>query len=155
LATPRKKRGRWRTGDLVRIDLGQGYCSYGRVLDDACVAFYDSRSKVELKPEIILARPILFQTGVMKYALTSGRWQVLGNFHLDPSLAKPRKFFIQDPLNGSFSIYRGGRIKPATRSECRGLECCAVWEPEHAEDRLRDHYAGRKNKWVESMLPRH
>jgi len=32
-----------------------------------------------------------------------------------------------------------------------GLERAAVWGPSHVEDRLRDHYAGRKNKWVESL----
>ena len=30
----------------------------------------------------------------------------------------------------------------------------AVWEPAHVEDRLRDHYAGAPNKWVESLRPR-
>jgi hypothetical protein len=26
-----------------------------------------------------------------------------------------------------------------------------VWAAEHVEDRLRDHYAGRPNQWVESL----
>jgi hypothetical protein len=26
-----------------------------------------------------------------------------------------------------------------------------VWEPEHVEERIRDHYAGRANRWAESL----
>ena len=41
----------------------------------------------------------------------------------------------------------------AIAEECVGLERAAVWEPEHVEDRLRDHFAGRSNRWVESLKP--
>ncbi|WP_448115483.1 hypothetical protein [Mesorhizobium amorphae] len=32
-----------------------------------------------------------------------------------------------------------------------GLECAAVWDPEHVVDRLRDPADGRPNKWVERL----
>lgn len=40
---------------------------------------------------------------------------------------------------------------PATPEECAVLERAAVWDPGHVEDRLRDHFAGQSNKWVESL----
>jgi hypothetical protein len=49
------------------------------------------------------------------------------------------------------SLYEKGQIRPATKKECIGLEREAAWDPTHVEDRIRDYYAGRKNKWVESL----
>jgi hypothetical protein len=79
-------------------------------------------------------------------------WVVVGNAPLDDSLLNPPPRFIQDALRKDlFRIYEKGQFSPATKEECIGLEREAVWDPTHAEDRLRDHYAGRKNKWVESL----
>jgi len=88
----------------------------------------------------------------MNYAVKRGRWAVVGHIALDEALMNPPPFFMQDALRkDSFSLYQKGQIRPATKSECVGLERAAVWDPTHVEDRLRDHYAGRKNKWVESL----
>jgi len=54
-------------------------------------------------------------------------------------------------IQSAFQIYLAGHIRQASRAECEGLERCAVWEPEHVEDRLRDHFAGKPNVWVESL----
>ena len=89
----------------------------------------------------------------MDHAVTSGRWIIVGNVPLDDTLLNPLLFFVQDIMRKDrFSIYeKGGKIRPATKEECVGLERAAVWEPSHVEDRLRDNYAGHKNKWVESL----
>lgn len=61
---------------------------------------------------------------------------------------------MQDIIDPSqFSIYNpnNGEIIRATKEECSGLERSAVWEPEHVEDRLIDHFENRPNKWVESL----
>jgi len=42
-------------------------------------------------------------------------------------------------------------MRKGTRKESQGLEAAAVWEPEHIEDRLRDHFDGKPNKWLESL----
>jgi len=139
-------------GDIVRINLSDGHHTYARVLPDASFAFYDSRVKEDLSVEAIIKLPILFQLGVMDYAVTRGFWPVVGNIPLEPELLIPLPKFIQDPLKPtSFSIYFDGEIKPAPRKQCEGLESCAVWDPEHVEDRLRDHFAGHPNNWVESL----
>jgi hypothetical protein len=140
-------------GDIVRIDLGDGFHTYARVLAEALFAFYDGRVTDELAIDRIIALPILFQIPVMDHAVKRGRWVVIGNEPLGDTLLDPPLFFMQDILHKDrFSIYeRGGKIRPATKEECVGLERAAVWEPTHVEDRLRDHYAQRKNKWVESL----
>lgn len=87
----------------------------------------------------------------MNRTVKTGQWPVVGRAPLDKGFTLPLQF-IQDPLNkNSFSIYDNGQIRRATRQECIGLERAAVWEPEHVEERLRDHYAGCRNKWAESL----
>jgi hypothetical protein len=138
-------------GDVVQVPLGEGWHSYARVLPEVSVAFYDSRERELRTPNEVVKRPILFIVAVMNSAFKKGRWPIVGHIPLEVQLKDPPTF-IQDQLNkDSFQLYEAGVISPATREQCVGLERCAVWDPEHVEDRLRDHYAGRKNKWVESL----
>lgn len=149
------KRQRRRPGNFLAIPDGSGRWFFGRELREGVVALYDLRSSLLLIPEQIVGSAILFKIPVMNYAITKNLWTVIGWLPLEPTLAKPVDFFMQDAMNGRFSIYReGGRIVPATRAEIEGLEREAAWEPEHVEDRLRDHYAGRPNKWFESLRPK-
>jgi hypothetical protein len=91
----------------------------------------------------------------MDYAVKSGRWPIIGWAPLEPRLLFPLRFFIQDKISGRFSVYHeNGTIVPASRAEVEGLEPAAAWDPEHVEDRLRDHFAGAKNIWLESMRPK-
>src|ERR1700722_377969 len=116
-------------GDIVRIDLGDGFHTYARVLEDVLFAFYDARVNVEMPIERIVSLPILFQVPSSTHAIKSGRWVVVGNAPLDDSLLNPPPQFMQDILRKSqFSIYEnGGTIRRATKEECIGLERAAVW----------------------------
>ena len=146
------KRQKRKKGDIVQIDLGDGFHSYARVLEEAMFAFYDSRTANDLPVDQIISCRILFSIAVMNHAVMRGRWKIVGHIPLEEALVVSRPRFIQDALKPeSFSIYERGAIRPATREECIGLECAAVWDPTHAEDRIRDHYLGRKNKWLESL----
>ncbi len=142
-------------GDVVQIDLGAGRFSFGRVLEEPLVAFYDLESSHIPSPQEIVQLPIVFRIWVMNFAITEGDWGVVGNVALTDDLLEPPRFFKRDSISGKLSITRtgGGDEVAATQKECEGLECAAVWEPEHVVDRLRDHFAGRPNKWVESMKP--
>ena len=150
--TKRKIKLKKRTvGDIVQIPLGDGTHTYARVLPEASFAFYDSRTTEDLTVEQVIGRQILFFVAVMNHAITEGRWTIIGHVPVDDGLQAPPKF-IQDALDSNkFRIYKDGQMRPATRQECIGLECAAVWEPEHVEERLRDHYAGRKNKVFELL----
>ncbi len=151
--TQAKKRQRRRQGDLVEIDLGDGTLAFGRVLNEPLVAFYDLRVRSGETPALqdILTRPVLWRIWVMNRPITSGRWRVLGHSPLEESLKSEPTFFKQDRISGEVTLYRSQTEYPASVEECEVLERAAVWDPEHAEDRLRDHFDGRPNKWVESL----
>lgn len=147
------KKTKRNVGDLLKVMLTEVQHSYVLVLPSARYAFFDYLGNEELSPEEIVKLKILFQLFVMDNAVTSGRWVIVG--HAEPSLPflQSPPFFKQDAINKTkFWLYLGdGKEVPATREQCSGLERYAVWDPEHVEDRLRDHYAGRPNKWVQSL----
>ncbi|AFD06632.1 immunity 26/phosphotriesterase HocA family protein [Solitalea canadensis] len=138
-------------GSIVKIELNNGYHTYGRVLSDASFAIYDCRTNIEIQdPEIIVQKPILFIVAVYDSAVKNGRWLKVFNLPLEKELERLPFKYIQDKLDpNKFQIYDNGNIRPASKEECVGLERAAVWEPEHVEERIIDYYEGRNNKWVE------
>jgi hypothetical protein len=138
-------------GDVFKIDLKNGKYVFGRVLKNPLYAFYDLQAETIPSLDYILSRPVLFKVWVMKYAITKNVWEVIGHRPLEIDLETSPRFFKQDGISKKLSIYHESKETPASIHECEGLECAAVWDPNHIEDRLRDHFAGRKNKWVESL----
>jgi hypothetical protein len=99
---------------------------------------------------------VLFRIWVHNDAVKKGIWKVVGHEPLAVEDAAEPLFYKQDAITGALSLYHSlfantGWERPASTTECDGLECAAVWDPEHVEDQLRDHYAGRPNKWVQSL----
>jgi hypothetical protein len=145
-------------GALLRVPIGHGWHGYALTLPDAEFAFFDARMR-DAHPideaGSVVGRAVLFRLFVFNKAVTSGRWMRVGKVDALPDeLARPVPRFMQDALcPDRYSIYVSGESRPATLAECEGLEKAAVWEAEHVEDRLRDHYAGVPNKWVESLRP--
>lgn len=147
-----QKRIRRVVGDFVKIRLDDNWHAYARVLDEPLFAFYNCKTGRNLTQEEIKKHPVLFKIWVMKSAVTSGRWPVIGNRPLENSEKEIPAFFKRDALNPkSIFIYHNGAERKATPAECFGLECAAAWSAEHVEDRLRDHFMGRPNKWVASL----
>ncbi|MEQ1591027.1 MAG: immunity 26/phosphotriesterase HocA family protein [Thiobacillaceae bacterium] len=144
-------------GALVRLKLKDDLFCYGQVINKAEIAFFDffEREPSQPLPEDILLKPILFVLAVMNSAIKSGRWKVIDKRPIAEKLLEPREYFIQDKITKQFSIYRNtdGSIRPANRVDVDGLECAAVWEAEHVEDRLRDHFAGCPNALVARLMP--
>lgn len=141
-------------GAILRVPLDERWHTYALTLDDPDFAFFDAKTDGELGPEEIVRRAVLFRLFVFKSAVTKGRWQKVGKAAVPPELSQPSSTFIQDALcPDRFDICVGGARRPATLEECEGLERCAVWVPEHVEERIRDHYAGVPNRWAESMRP--
>lgn len=148
-------------GRVVRIDLGDGRCAYGRQLLGASVEFYDRSGKAGEKADLldVVAWPVAFTLLVMNYAFRrQGGWELLDVVPLtDEERALTQRWAKQDAISGALSIYwsdpetgTSGET-PATLQECDGLEVAAVWDREHVEDRLRDHFDGQPNRWVESL----
>lgn len=138
-------------GNIVKIPLGEGVHTYARTLKEASFAIYDARTKEEITNfQALIKKPILFVVAVYNDAITSHRWENIFFIPLEPNLLILPKKFIQDPINpNKFRIYDNGRIIPASKDECLGLERASVWEPEQVEQRIRDYYAGRPNQWIE------
>lgn len=153
--TKPSNRQRRKVGNFLAILDVEGVYYFGRELRGGVVAFYDLKMKNIPEVSKIAQTNVLFSVPVMDYAIKNGRWKIIGNYELEENLAKSSNFYMQDVITGSFSIYKeGGQIIPATRSEIEGLECAAVWDPEHIESRLRDHFAGVPNIWFESLKPK-
>jgi hypothetical protein len=153
--TASPKRYRRKVGDVVRIPLANNRCGYARVLEDPLYAYYDFFDSAAPSVKEILEKPVLFKVWTRdQFAIKEGRWQIIGNEPLEVELLEIPRFFKVDPISKKLSIYWKGTEKPATRAECDSLECAAVWDTEHIEDRLNDHLAGKPNTWVESMKPK-
>ncbi|UUN26687.1 immunity 26/phosphotriesterase HocA family protein [Streptomyces sp. FIT100] len=145
----------------MRIDLGEDRCAFGRQLTGVCVEFYDlvGRSGAPVDLIEIVAAPVAFKVWVMDAAFRRrGGWELLDVVSLThDEQTEVHLYSKQDPLSGCTTVYRidpftgvGSEI-PATLEECQKLERAAVWTAGHIEDRLRDHFGGRPNKWVESL----
>jgi len=149
----KSKRQQRTIGAFVKIPLDKKHHTYARILADAGLAFYDIVAEEDITDmKKIASKPILFIVAVYRDAITKGRWQKVGKMPLEPELRRCPPQFIHDSIDPTkFSIYEDGKIRPATREECEGLERAAVWEPEHVESRIRDHYAGVPNIWVEHL----
>ncbi len=139
-------------GTLLRVPLDARWHAYAWTLPEVDFALFDLRADADVPVAEVVARPIAFRVGVNGSAYLDGRWLRIGKVIPPAVMLSPVPKFIQDPISGAYKIYLAGVIRPAKRVECVGLERCAVWAPEHVEDRLRDHFAGRSNKWVDSLV---
>lgn len=155
--TTRAARSRRKVGNVLRIELAQDQHAYAWTLPEPLVAFFDIQElgrNTALAIEELVRSPIAFRIFVMNSALTRGPWTVVGFSPPPASVLEPPWFFKQDILTGALTKTLTGEEEISIElSEAEQLECAAVWEAEHVEDRLRDHFAGRPNKWVERMRP--
>ena len=136
-------------GSVHAVPLAGGVYGFCIALAGADFAFFDCRSDSAELPTDLLDRPILFRIAIHKSAWTRGRWPRVAKLKVPPGLLAAVPMFMRDRLRpDQYSIYLDGEIRPATRAECIGLERMAIWDPEHAESRLEDHFAGRPNVWV-------
>ena len=146
------KRQKRTAGAVVKIPFDGKWFTYGQILDDAEVIIFDARTDCELSMDEITNQPIICRVAVSYHAITKGRWLKVGKYPISEELKKPIPKYIQDILQPDrFEIYCDGIIRPSTREECIGLERAAVWEPEHVEERIRDHYSGKQNRWVDIL----
>jgi len=149
------KKIRRRVGDVLAIPLSDGMYGFGLVLPDPLMAFYDLQCESIPALEMITNSPIAFKIWTHNTPITSGQWERIGRITCLDELLEEPLCYKKDLISGELTIYRNSTQEevPATVQECEGLECAAVWAPEHILDRLQDHFAGRPNIWVESLRP--
>jgi len=146
------KRQKRTVGAIVKIPFDGKWFTYGQILDDAEVAVFDARTDCELPMDEITGRAMICRVAVSYHAITKDRWLKVGKSPISEVIKAPVPKYIQDILKPDrFEIYCNGEIRPSTREECIGLERAAVWEPEHVEERIRDHYSGKQNRWVDIL----
>jgi hypothetical protein len=149
-STPARRARRPRPGDVVRLDLGDGSHTYGRVLVRPFLAVYDARTAQPMAPADIVARPVLFIVGAFDREVA--RWERVGHVPLRQGELEVPDRFIQDiPTGACRLIDLAGNERPATVEECEGRESATIWFAEHLVERIQDHYAGRPNVWVEQQ----
>jgi hypothetical protein len=154
--TKRGKRVAYKPGDYVAVPLADlGGYGYARV-PATLMAFYDVRTDDLAKIEQISLAPIMFSATVSDWAIRAGRWPVIGFSPLEDDLRKEVKFFRRNPNGNGFLIYVSIPDPPSAYREyeaeaidCVGLEPLFAWTPESIEQRLSDHFAGKKNVAVE------
>lgn len=138
-------------GAFVKIPLEDGYHTYARILKSR-LAFYDSRTTENLKTDEIIKKPVLFVVVVHDYAITQGHWLKTGKkIPVKPELEQNQAMYTEDVLTGKYLIFENGEQREASKEEIKGLESYTVWTPEGIEKRLNDHYANRKNEFVDDM----
>lgn len=162
MSKPRRSKYRLLEGDIVRIDLGDGWFGFGRKLASVW-AFYDFRTREDVSAEDVIKQPVLFKVWAGERAgLEKGIWTLLGNIPLIDEELQPVAFFKQDILDPTrIAIYMSDSPGldsekeeiPATWEEIQGLEDMGVWYTPYVEDRLRDHFAGRPCKWIQGPKP--
>ncbi|MBK5722872.1 hypothetical protein JGH11_18540 [Dysgonomonas sp. Marseille-P4677] len=149
------KKQRISKGAILEICIDKQYYVYAQILEKASYAFFDYRSKKQLKDfSILLNSPILFIVSVYDDVITEGHWIKVGKLSIRNDLLPLPMKFIQDVLDINIvELYdpNTGEIFLATKNDCLGLERSAVWEAEHVESRISDFYNGKKNIWVEQL----
>lgn len=148
----RQKKQRFVEGAIVRVPYGDGRHTYAQLIEDPWIRVFDHSSTGEVEDlESIISKPVLFTVAVHTFGITEGRWPILGQAQLRPEDRRLPNQFIQDLFNPSKLRILSNRPdgpqteRPATVAECEGLEAASVWDPEHVERRIADHYAGRTN----------
>ncbi|WP_440408468.1 Imm26 family immunity protein [Neorhizobium petrolearium] len=146
---------RIRRGDVYKIKVDDQNWAYAVALKKPLYGFFDRLYKKDVPLAEAINVPFAFRCSVMDSAVKSGRWVKVGNY--EPDVVHDHiVFFTQDKISGQLRSYvdggaqEGRQLSPV---EARKLEPAAVWSAEHVEDRLRDHFARRPNRWLISMMP--
>jgi hypothetical protein len=141
---------KWLPGSVYSIALPSGTPVTAVALNRPHVAFY-AGTLVTATPSVW--SPPLFVLAMPHDTLATSGWIHIGNAVMPAAALAPPPVFMQDIINpANLQILdAAGNVRPATATECEGLEPAAVWVAQLVEQRLEDHFAGRPNAHVEHM----
>lgn len=122
-------------GDVYCIPLPNGKIAFARLFKEYTLAVY--KKMYSDISDLPVSEDYVFIVGVYKDLLQDGKWKIVGNrpFISDYESWPPPQC-IKDKINGSYSLYYKGDIKPSTEAECAGLEHVAAWDRHHIIDRI-------------------
>jgi hypothetical protein len=147
-------------GNLLRIQFGPTQFGFGRIISsrDGFFEFYDAQSSSPdtVPSEPLRALPVLFTVCLHKSWTQRAGWDVIGRDQEALPAIPPQ--FMQGPEPGANIriVAHDGTVRGGSCDEvlALGIERLAVWEDDHVEDRLRDHFAGRPCVWTQQLAPR-
>lgn len=134
-------------GGIVKIKFDDKLHTYGRILKYGDIAFYDFPTEDDTNDlELIVKSSIIFKGIVNVGGVQYGRWPIVGILPLEEELQNTKYYLEEIGRPDMCKTIENGEIRyRVPKDECIGLEVGLVWSPEGAEERLRDHYAGREN----------
>lgn len=138
-----KIRQQWSVGAVLSVTTEAGE-AFAQMLNHPEMAFFSDRELTKL----------LFRAWVHKSCYCTGRWLRIGKEEVSVECQSDIPRFIRDAIDGSYSIRLGANERAATFEECKDLECAAVWEASHIEERLSDLAFGRVNQWQQQLVGR-
>ena len=140
----------FKPGKVIKIELSNSMLVYGFVISDPIVAF----SKAYKTPQtdwVSVFKSPSFTICVMKYAHGKNGWAHVAQTDIAHLKNYEPTFYMYDNISKKFSTYKNNVESPSTKGECLHLECAAVWDKTHIEDRLLALSENRECKWVKSM----
>ena len=130
-------------GDIFEVRISDGHVVYAQALNDPEFAFFTSN------PSSNHDGSCLFRIWVHKSAKKHWKKIDTGEIPIELSVEAPR--FKKDPITGEFSIYQDGTDREASYDQVKDLECAAVWEWPHIDERLVALFSGSESKWLNSL----
>lgn len=141
-------------GDFLKILLPDGCWTYGRVLDNNVVAFYDLKVKQDVPLKRVAEAQVAFRSMLTKYAFNGRKWPIVGSMKLEEAL-RNKTLFIHTSSELDKGIYIATTnfddIIYINYDEAKRLELFCVYEMQDVEERLLDHFEGRINEFAEMM----
>ena len=139
-------------GAVMEINIDDEYYVYAQSYPHSQEVVFDYRSSEPLEDlSVLLSAKQLFRITVYRRVIGSGYWKKVGKLPLREDLLPVQMEYIYHKFdNIQFEIYNPetGKVTPATKEECRGLEEAAVWDYGAISERIRDHYNGVPCIWL-------
>ena len=139
-------------GAVMEINIDNEYYVYAQSYPHSQEVVFDYRSSEPLKDlSVLLSAKQLFRIAVYRRVIGSGYWKKVGKLPLREDLLPVQMKYIYHKFDSiQFEIYNPatGKVTPATKDECRGLEEAAVWDYGAIIDRIRDYYNGVPCIWL-------
>ena len=148
------KRQKFTKGAIVKIPIGDGYHTYGRLMLDPYIEVIDARTKDDIALQSILEKPILFTVCFFyRQAISNGTWEIIEKVPFDETKIRTSKQFRQDDfdIQKCKLVDMWGDEQECSLEECRGHERLAVWSPQNIVRRILDHYEGRPNATLQDL----
>lgn len=135
---------RRKPGQIYRINLFNGYHTYGLELNNGQVAVLDILTTEQLTVHAVVDLPRLFTVGVLDQDVA--KWKQIGYAEITGEQGRGPDVFVQDIIDLSIRILDdNGDSRSATYNEVLYMERARGWYAFMVEQRARDHFASKTN----------